>query len=64
MSSTSIDLDPSRYSTHSMCMGIAAMVAIDGFNEIQVKCMEDGHLKLIHYTWEIFKQNKSFTQKK
>ncbi len=33
---SSINLDPSRYSTHSMCTGVATTVAIAGFNEIQV----------------------------
>ncbi len=35
----SIDLDASRYSTHSMCTGVATTAAIAGFNEIQVKCI-------------------------
>ncbi len=34
---SSIDLDPSRYSTHLMRTGVATTVAIAGFNEIQVK---------------------------
>ncbi len=36
---SSIDLDPFRYSTHSICMGVATTTAIAGFNEIQVKCI-------------------------
>ena len=36
---SSIGLDPSRFSTHSMRSGVATTAAIAGFNEIQVKCI-------------------------
>ncbi len=36
---SSIDLGPSRYSTHSMRTGVATTAAVAGFNEIQVKCI-------------------------
>ncbi len=55
---SSIDLDPSRYSTHSMSMGVATTAAIAGFNEIQIKCIRGWSSQYKRYS----NRTKSITQ--